>query len=221
MAWAPGTSLGFSDEPFALGSLTGLRAFSVSKTTQPFKGLKSLFFPKYWTDGVNVAKCLREEELNPHCECVPTVSHYVVGGVIGHRQSCYIDKTCDGMNIDCACGFWAYTNGSNDYYNGSSFCYGDGLVAGIVKGYGRCVVGPRGFRAEKCELVALILPAKFKHGVFSQPDIDYQDKTEQDIRKMYSWVPFFATEEAALQQFPLTASDVKEEPLDPGHLDSL
>jgi hypothetical protein len=125
------------------------------------------------------------------------------------------------MNIDCACGFWAYTNGSNDYYNGSSFCYGDGLVAGIVKGYGRCVVGPRGFRAEKCELVALILPAKFKHGVFSQPDIDYQDKTEQDIRKMYSWVPFFATEEAALQQFPLTASDVKEEPLDPGHLDSL
>lgn len=48
--------------------------------------------------------------------------------------------------VGCGCGFWAYHDGSS---------YPAGPVSGVIEGYGRVTIGPRGFRAEKARIVAL------------------------------------------------------------------
>lgn len=46
----------------------------------------------------------------------------------------------------CACGFYAYLNGTNDY--------ADRHVIGVVQGYGETFLGTRGFRSSKAKIVA-------------------------------------------------------------------
>lgn len=53
----------------------------------------------------------------------------------------------------CTCGFYAYYDGSNYYGRG-----GTNHVTGIIEAYGKCQVGSAGFRAEKCRIVALVIP---------------------------------------------------------------
>lgn len=55
----------------------------------------------------------------------------------------------DPVFSDCCCGFWAFTKGKHGVYvNGPA-------VFGVIQGWGRIVVGPHGFRAEKARIVAL------------------------------------------------------------------
>lgn len=54
--------------------------------------------------------------------------------------------------VHCDCGFWAYTTGEH-------FLSVTGPAAvGVVEGWGRMVVGPHGFRAQKARIVALAFP---------------------------------------------------------------
>lgn len=213
MSYVPGAALGFSDKPFAIGSLIGLRAWGVSVGSDEFRGLRSLFFPQYWTEGVNVSTCQRRETLKDQCDCGDNTGYDFMckrDVSIGHGPNCYDSNTCDGVNIDCGCGFWAYTNGGNDYYYGNSFSDQPATVSGIVKGYGRCVIGPKGFRAEKCEILALVLPARYRVGIYSTVDTEYQSRVEGAVRKMYPLVPIFMSESAALHEFPPTVPDLEE-----------
>ncbi len=59
---------------------------------------------------------------------------------------------------DCSHGFYAYSDGSNDYDYRAD-------VTGVIEGFGTTQVGTRGFRSEKCRIVALYDP----HGP-SKPD---------------------------------------------------
>lgn len=59
---------------------------------------------------------------------------------------------------DCKCGFYAYTDVEHneiDSYNES-----DDFVLGVIKGSGRTLIGTRGFRCEKAEIVALRDPTR-------------------------------------------------------------
>jgi hypothetical protein len=47
------------------------------------------------------------------------------------------------------CGFWAYHNGS--FYVNSD-------IDGVIEGWGKVTQGTQGFRAEKCKIVALVIP---------------------------------------------------------------
>lgn len=112
--------------------------------------------------------------------------------------------------IACQCGFYAYFDGGNDYLtdSGGGFTvsmYGGLFATGaedraprvgaIVNAWGAATVGTRGFRAEKAEIVALIVPASTaaRHEVaFSKAQRNYPD------------VQVFETEKDAVRAFPLT-----------------
>lgn len=55
----------------------------------------------------------------------------------------------------CACGFYAY-------YSEENRMYADFGVTGIIEGYGKTVVGTKGFRSEKARVVALVLPDTYQ-----------------------------------------------------------
>lgn len=71
----------------------------------------------------------------------PGVNRAVCGMGISHRAP----------DRDCGCGFWAYWR------------LGDQQVAqphipALVKGYGKVIQGPKGFRCETAEILALVVP---------------------------------------------------------------
>lgn len=84
---------------------------------------------------------------------------------------------------DCSCGFYAYYEGSNDYYR-------EGMVMAIVKGTGELILGTRGFRAEKAEIVALHIPNAVEDA--------------SAIVANYPSVPLFSSFEAMVAEFPPT-----------------
>lgn len=72
---------------------------------------------------------------------------------------------------NCSCGFYAYYDGSDDYYK-------DGFVSGVVEGHGETLIGTRGFRCMKARIVALMIPAA-------------QDRFANRIRRNYPDIPMF------------------------------
>lgn len=66
------------------------------------------------------------------------------------------DMRCKGVAPDCACGFYGYQEGSNDYYRPTD-SGANGTIGGVIRGYGKVLLGTRGFRAEKAEILALYI----------------------------------------------------------------
>lgn len=79
----------------------------------------------YWEPGVNTASC----------------------NAYGARDSAPDDHRAPME--DCSCGFWAYWNVN------SAPVQGDRLVMGVVEGYGKTLIGDKGFRCEKARLLGL------------------------------------------------------------------
>lgn len=157
----------FSDCPFALGSLVGLRAFAIDS-------LGRLSGPTYggvFKPGENVAECaggpmavamrdinralsnalLRQQQQASRyygwarsTEAAPTETEAIEEAEVEeHRVG----------GKDCHCGYYAYFDGDNDYRDPSR-------VSAVIEGYGVCTYGDRGFRAEKAKLLALVLPGR-------------------------------------------------------------
>ena len=117
--------------PFAFGSLTGLRAFNLREDGC----LQGINFTQHYHEGENLAYCGAErtdDDRGSVYHWEPETNHHVA------------------VNW-CSCGFYAYYNGSNDYWNSYR-------VTGIVQGYGKCTYGNQGFRAQKLEILAIINP---------------------------------------------------------------
>jgi len=130
---------------FTVGSVTGTRVFNVDADGW----LTGYTFRSRWVEGVNDAACLRTktvpcvhraqstpQDLRRWCGCPQPVVADPCGGAPG---------------ADCKCGFYGYYEGSNDYASPDT-------VAAVVEGFGRTVVGTRGFRASKARIRALYLP---------------------------------------------------------------
>ncbi len=124
---------------------------------------------------------------------------------------------------DCGCGFWAYFD-----LNPSEFRMGEKPIVGVIKGYGRTLLGSRGFRCEKAEIVGLHLayeyvkpkPAK-SEAQESRPDpagwasvfgADYETGSpealtkiaadEAELGKLYPGAVIYATLPALLAAHP-------------------
>lgn len=67
---------------------------------------------------------------------------------------------CSGIEPDCGCGFYGYQEGSNDYYSPGMGSTSKGAIGGVFRGYGKVVLGTRGFRAEKAEILALYVDSE-------------------------------------------------------------
>lgn len=89
---------------------------------------------------------------------------------------------------ECACGFYGYYDGSDDYYK-------DGYVSGVIEGYGEALIGTRGFRVEKARIVALMIPAA-------------QDRFANRIARNYSGIPLFARFAEMVAAFPPDGTEV-------------
>lgn len=127
----------FSLRPFAAGTVTGLRTFSVS----PGHQLTGVVHLVSWNPGENDARCIRNPFRLADYEAVLPEGHRIAG-------------------LDCTCGFYAYFDDSNDY--AANRWYGSPKVTGIVEAYGTVTIGSRGFRASKARIVAIVQPHDYR-----------------------------------------------------------
>lgn len=140
---------GFEGEevPFVAGSVYGLRAFHVSGDGE----LLGCSFRIPWVDGENEALCLANNAAFPErrpfwwsLETVyntPPARRAVAPRPIGKEHPL----------TGCECGFWAYKTMQNTYRSTYH-------AAGIIQGYGRVIVGEKGYRVQRARIVALHLP---------------------------------------------------------------
>jgi len=123
---APTPSPAFSGSEFAMGSAIGVRSWDVDR-------LGRLISPSYkttWVPGEMLAECRIGDRI------FLRNSHTVVGD---HKQS------------ECACGFYAYYKGFNEYAQ-------EDRITGVIEGYGETQIGTRGFKCAKAKIVALHIP---------------------------------------------------------------
>ncbi|AKU15781.1 hypothetical protein [Luteipulveratus mongoliensis] len=108
--------------------------------------------------------------------------------------------------LDCKCGFYAYFDGSADYYETAR---DEGVaLAAVIEGYGVCTTGSRGFRASKARIVALIVPPAY---------IEDDLRTSIRVRKVlrnYPDVPVYASDTEAIAAHPLTEDSTTPETCD-------
>jgi hypothetical protein len=130
-------------EPVAT-TFHGFRAFMIDDGADPSKYghtseaglLRSVYMTHHaWAPGVNVARC--------HSTGMGKNLPLHGGATEG--------QTPKAMQ-DCMCGFWAYTGGQH-------YLTVPGHAAfGVIEAWGRMVIGPAGFRAEKGRIVAVCVP---------------------------------------------------------------
>lgn len=162
------------------GTFRGVRAFTGGRG-----GLRGLAYPATWEVGENVATCYRAErveEIPP-----PPAASYggwtVYNGQITFHNGAHLQFgspwnwyqgrgaelvegwrhiPCSGVEPDCSCGFYAYHNraqADQELFNPFNM-----HAVGVVEGYGRVVLGPLGWRAQKARIVALATPYPTTHG---------------------------------------------------------
>ena len=65
------------------------------------------------------------------------------------RVSARLNLSHAAPQLGCDCGFWAYwTTGWSMYQDSWD-------VSGVVEGFGKTIIGPSGFRSQKCRITAL------------------------------------------------------------------
>lgn len=205
----------FSDRPFVAGSVFGLRAFNIDRLgrlTSPS------FDRKPFTPGENVAECYVGDM---------TIGGNRLSGIFGQLSyfgsdvTYRIDPATSKVRVsrprvseaavekpkpehvlagvECKCGFYAYTDGSNDYRHNTN-------ASAVIEGYGLVTVGSQGFRAEKAKLRALFLPT---HDGDEDGDYGIQFATRNAlVRRNYPDVPVFDTEALMVAEFPLTTDSL-------------
>lgn len=185
----------FSSMGFALGVVRGIRTWRAT----PEGLLEGIYYKQPWLQGENQALCRKPERLN-------------VGYFYGFMRSPLPTPAENARNdyeppsrghlADCRCGFYAYYDGSNDYYrpwDKDNYKYGDkNLVVGVVEGYGEVLIGTRGFRATKTRIVALHFPGN----TFVDPRL---------ILANYPDVPVFNTFEQMVAAYPCIGLEPKDE----------
>lgn len=145
----------FSDRPLVAGSLIGTRSFRVDKLGR----LTGVSHREVWRPGLNEAECRKGSGWNLGGSIGNGATFYYYGGPSGTvrvtaEPDLKDEKPHQVASLDCACGFYAYTDtASNPHHE-------EGNVLAVVEASGVATVGTRGFRAEKAEIVALIAPGR-------------------------------------------------------------
>lgn len=176
---------GFSEEdlPVAIGHVLGLRwfqlttqlvrvrvpdpdypitataAFDWQVTEKPvLKGARGT-----WKPGLNTARCLREAHI-----MAPR-----------HRHGGELHPAPHPVPVrHCGCGFWAYWHLGDQMADAPH-------IAGLVKGSGKVIKGPEGFRAGQAEVLALV-------------PLAYDQAAALALEAVYG-VPVYGTIEALLE----------------------
>lgn len=152
----PFTGLGFSIEP-----VRGARTFRYVNRIAGWAELGApgqligVYYPHRWVDGPNYAECRKNDPTFNYFG--PRHVDYEAGRVDIPNGKTFDLVPHDGKHLpSCGCGFYAYYDGSNDYYDPTKF--GPDLIPGVIEGSGEVLVGMRGFRCTVARIVALTLP---------------------------------------------------------------
>ncbi|GAA4175981.1 hypothetical protein [Gryllotalpicola koreensis] len=214
---ASSTSGEFAGLDLAPGVVHGARSFKVDRLGR----LTGVTYPETWTPGENLAKCMRQEDAYStgfYFKGQPaTVIHYRAGTdeyeiqlangsveFISARIASQImanpqlmlplaDRDKTHKMDTCAHGFYAYYEGSNDYYK-------EGFVSAVIEGYGETVVGTRGFRCMKAKILAITLDKNVPLG------------TAAKVRRNYPDIPVFTTFKEMLSEYPTDLGDAEITP---------
>lgn len=215
----------FKGFEFAAGDVRGTRCWKVDMQGR----LRGVVMERVWRPGENVAVCLREHPGGGMAIAPSQVQVQYFGtnttftmnsagvvsaaglsgppGANANARYCSCGcgqlvrlNPCHDMEIDCTCGFYAYQEGSNDYYmpGVSKASSGSGPVGGVIRGYGKVVLCTRGFRAEKAEILALYVDGEQLRQSSSQvKDSLIRHRVERNYN-----VPVFEDYLAMLEEFP-------------------
>jgi hypothetical protein len=111
--------------------------------------------------------------------------------------------------VECTCGFYACFG---KVPPGSRFS-----VLSIIEGFGRTVIGERGFRAEKARIVCLIFPRRSSRlrpaypdrlDISNSPSFFIENRIRSRIRHHYPSVAIVRSVKEALEFFPLGGVNV-------------
>lgn len=140
----------FSDRPFVAGTLNGIRSFQVDSLGR----LTGVTVPRIFKPGVNTATCSKRATYRDYLprDIYGTARSATPERIAAARKQAEVDnKNHHVASVRCACGYYAYFDGSNDYSRSET-------VTALIAGSGVCTIGTRGFRAEKAELLAFVGP---------------------------------------------------------------
>jgi hypothetical protein len=134
-----------------------------------------------------------------------TAPGVVLRGAYGQWVPGINQAVCEASNIHpaparhCSCGFWAYWRLGKQQAAAPH-------VAGLIKGTGRMIRGPEGFRCAKAEIVALVVPSSGPVEVtpYGSADRVYVPGSEDDylalaLEQVYK-VPVYGSIEALLEK---------------------
>jgi hypothetical protein len=149
--------------PLVLGAARGLRTFYLDHHGV----LRGVTYKFPWRDGENVAQCMVAKNVDPMQKPRSRFGNvgapYLMGGIefpddpdaeIKPSKGHEWDR-CEGLSPDCGCGFYAYHTGEVQYATNGAGC----RITAVVEAYGRVILGPLGYRAEKARIVAAVVPA--------------------------------------------------------------
>ena len=193
----------FSGSCFTFEPVKGARSFDIDNLGR----LTGVTHRQVWVPGENVSEC-RKQESYGYGAMIKSGSIYAYGGdPYGVRLGRMLGVPLTGYWVDelaagekskqkskhemksCACGFYGYYDGSNDYGNPAR-------VSGVVEGFGEVLIGTRGFRAAKARIVALSI------GVDKDGDTAVSYALNRKVRRNYNGVPFYDTFEEMVQAYP-------------------
>lgn len=197
---------GFESRELFVASFTGFRNW---KLTGPPDApvLSSVSHANDWVQGVNEARCL-SPATKLVCEYLTSDADHK------HTAECRAPDRCDGVRQSCGCGFWAYetfTNWFGVHGTGSGMFGGSTpWVMGVIHGFGRMVIGTKGFRASKAVIAALVMPPVLSNGVEGRVSPErveerrvLAERYEAGLRERYWSIPFYPSVEAMLERLPL------------------
>lgn len=128
---------GDTEVPLYLGYMYGARSWNYENGR-----LTGLIKPHIWAPGINDATCWAHVRTTYYMP-----SRFFTAGREDTNDPEPIRREGHSM-LDCACGFYAYNEESDDFRQAAP-------VSGVVRMHGRIVRGGRGLRGEHAEIVAL------------------------------------------------------------------
>lgn len=144
----------------ALGSVYGIRWWRLttlhySRTQPPDHQLYGMMRP--WRDRVQTAECIAAPVTYARGGWIPY--GYTFGGA-----SYIIERDIQptpphrAPEPHCGCGFYAYWDTAAEHRTTPTFAKDGVPICGVIEGWGRTLIGDRGFRCQKARIVALAYP---------------------------------------------------------------
>lgn len=149
------------DRSLYLGGARGRRVFYLDEGGW----LRGVTYRHAWRDGENVAECFVTKRVNVMASNVSrwgTLAAYTAAGVVFDNDPSipptlmdgYQWDRCEGLDVECACGFYAYHNADTCYAMTGPGC----RITAVIEAYGKVVLGTLGYRAQKARILAAVLP---------------------------------------------------------------